>query len=301
MKRVEKIKVICQVCGKEEYVTPCRAKKYVCCSKECASKLVSQKLSKKVECTCPICGKVFYLKPYYYNRAETHCCSCACAYKLKETTLIGENNPQFGLKGHLNASFKEEDLPKRNGHQTDIFVYDINCPDAKLNKYSTGRVKKHRKIIYDNKTLFDKSIFTDDGIIKDIINVHHIDSIHEHNEIENLIPLTRKQHKTVHNFLGNYATQIISNIIGVVKQGELLETPEADNQQPSLYGNILEGSETNGRVQLDSNADTSALLQQIIKLLNDYIVQTRTITKNAYEASIKEILESEIKSSELNT
>jgi len=81
----------------------------------------------------------------------------------------------------------------------------------------------------------------------------------------------------------------------------LLETPEVDNQQPSLYGNIFEGSETNSRIQLDSNTDTSALLQQIINLLNDYIVQTRTITKNAYIASINEILESEIKSLELNT
>lgn len=81
----------------------------------------------------------------------------------------------------------------------------------------------------------------------------------------------------------------------------MLETPEADNQQPSLYGNIFEGSETNDRIQLDSNADTSALLQYIIDILNDYIVQTRTITKDAYGASIKEILESEIKSSEVNT
>lgn len=48
-----------------------------------------------------------------------------------------------------------------------------------------------------------------------------------------------------------------------IKQGELLETPEEDNQQPSLSSNILEGSTTNSRVQTgnaeDSNADTSAL------------------------------------------
>ena len=46
---------------------------------------------------------------------------------------------------------------------------------------------------------------------------------------------------------------------------------------------------------------TSALLQQVITLLNDDIVQTRNITKKAYDASIQEILESEIKSSEVNT
>ena len=49
----------------------------------------------------------------------------------------------------------------------------------------------------------------------------------------------------------------------VVKQGELLENPEVDNQQPSVYRNIYEGSTTNIRFQTDnaaeSNDDTSAL------------------------------------------
>lgn len=49
----------------------------------------------------------------------------------------------------------------------------------------------------------------------------------------------------------------------VVKQGELLETPEEDNQQASIYRNIYEASTTNDRVLPskveDSNIDTSAL------------------------------------------
>ena len=49
----------------------------------------------------------------------------------------------------------------------------------------------------------------------------------------------------------------------VVKQGELLESPEEDNQQPSIYRNIFEGSTTNSRVLTsnveDGNANTSAL------------------------------------------
>ena len=55
---------------------------------------------------------------------------------------------------------------------------------------------------------------------------------------------------------------------GQLKQGELLETPEKDNQQPSLSSNTLEGSTTNNRVLPDnagdSNVDTSAL-QSFIK------------------------------------
>ena len=49
----------------------------------------------------------------------------------------------------------------------------------------------------------------------------------------------------------------------VVKQGELLETHEDGNQQPSIYRNIIEGSTTNSRVLADNaedgNTDTSAL------------------------------------------
>lgn len=48
-----------------------------------------------------------------------------------------------------------------------------------------------------------------------------------------------------------------------VKQGELLENPEMDNQQPSLDRNIFEGSTTNFQIlpdnAEDSNEDTSAL------------------------------------------
>jgi hypothetical protein len=53
----------------------------------------------------------------------------------------------------------------------------------------------------------------------------------------------------------------------------LLENPEVDNQQPSLDSNIFEGSTTNSRVLIkDSNADTSALLQQIKNIVEDDIV-----------------------------
>ena len=82
----------------------------------------------------------------------------------------------------------------------------------------------------------------------------------------------------------------------------MLENPEVGNQQPSLSSNTFEGSETNNRIRTgnaeDSNVDTSALLSQIQKLTNDYIVQTKKITEDGHQETIKQILESEIKSSE---
>lgn len=303
--RVEKVKVVCKVCGKEEYVNPCRAKNYHCCSVECLAKYNSERYSKKIVCTCPVCGKEFYLKPYTYSRVKTTpCCSKECAAKLKEITYQGENNPQYGLKGNLNASFKNENLIKKNHNIDDIFVY---APEY-LDSNKDGRITLHRLTILQNYKNFDPCFFLgEENKIRfnNDVHVHHIDGNHSNNNINNLIPLTKRQHRAVHNILLQEAEKTIHKIIGVIKQGELLETPEVDNQQPSLASNSFEGSETNNRVQTveagDSNIDTSALLNNINSIINDYIVQTKNITLECYEHSIQEILESEIKSSELNT
>ena len=76
--------------------------------------------------------------------------------------------------------------------------------------------------------------------------------------------------------------------------GELLETPEVDNQQPSLSSDAFEGSETNSRVLtnkvIDSNTDTSALLNNILDIIDDYIVRAAKITKEIAELEDKELL-----------
>ncbi len=164
----------------------------------------------------------------------------------------------------------------------------------------------HRYNVVTNWDKFDPSLFKvvdQFYILKDGLQVHHVDMDHTNNDINNLTILSKKQHTAVHNQIRILSEELASKIIGVLKQGELLETPEVDNQQPSLNSNVLEGSETNARVQTDhaedSNSDTSALLYQITKMVNDYIVQSRKITQDGYKTTIKEILESEIKSSEL--
>ncbi len=84
------------------------------------------------------------------------------------------------------------------------------------------------------------------------------------NSIENLIPLTRSEHTTLHNKTKTIIRDNLGRITGVLKQGELLENHnDDDNQQPSVNSNINEGSTTNSRIQTDNaedgNADTSAL------------------------------------------
>ena len=80
----------------------------------------------------------------------------------------------------------------------------------------------------------------------------------------------------MHNNVKNNIIEKYKRIIGVLKQSELLENLEVDNQQPSKNSNILEGSTTNNRVLasnvVDSNVDTSALLNKILKIVDDDIV-----------------------------
>jgi hypothetical protein len=80
----------------------------------------------------------------------------------------------------------------------------------------------------------------------------------------------------LHNLTKNNIIDKYKQIIGVLKQDELLESLIKDNQQPSLDSNIFEGSTTNSRVLThngeDSNANTSVLLNKILKIIDDDIV-----------------------------
>ena len=68
---------------------------------------------------------------------------------------------------------------------------------------------------------------------------------------------------TVCNFMKSSLTQKefikkVKCISAHLKSCELLETPEEDNQQPSLSGDTLEGSTTRNESHVDNNFPTSA-------------------------------------------
>lgn len=160
-----------------------------------------------------------------------------------------------------------------------------------------NRVRRHRLVGERNYTKFDSKYFEEINgwiVLKDEYDVHHINEIKTDNRLENLQILTRSEHTILHNKLNAQKLQKYKAIIGVLKQGELLGSPEVDNQQPSLDSNIFEGSETNSRILTskveDSNADTSALLQQIINIVEDDIVRTVHITNESTEIEDKESL-----------
>lgn len=92
----------------------------------------------------------------------------------------------------------------------------------------------------------------------------YIDENTLNNDIANLIPYNKSEHNSAHNQYKILIKDTKGRITGVVKQGELLENHnDNDNQQPSDDSNIVEGSTTNSRGVIDnanvSNANTSAL------------------------------------------
>ena len=273
----ELVEVVCAECGKHEFVNPSRAKKYVCCSTECLSKYNSDRYSKKIECTCPVCGSIFHVKPSRIKRVKTTiCCSKECSNILKETTYLGNNNHQFGLIGDKNASFKGNETISQYGY---ILEYCPGHPKPCDSSNKGTRVRQHRLVIERNHDKFPEEYFEDINgwiVLKDEYDVHHINEDKTDNRLENLQVLTRSEHTTLHNKLIRHRATKYKEIIGVFKQGELLGTPEVDNQQPSIDSNIDEGSTTNIRVQTDSaedsNDNTSALLDEVFNILRDDIV-----------------------------
>ena len=276
------IKKICLNCGKEFEIPHWRENAAKYCSPECQH----EAHKKAPNCVCEICGKEFHLKPSRLRKSKHHCCSVECLNKLKSILYSGEGNHQYGLKGELNASFKGDEILKKNNSLIEIRVYDPTHPYCDKD----GRVLKHRLIVEEHYKLFDSKYFeTVNGrvVLKKSSHVHHLNENHNDNRIENLIPVTRSEHRVIHN-LGIKIIRDPANgkITGVFKQGELLENPEVGNQQPSLSGNTLEGSETSSRVQLDSNTTTSALPD----LIGEDIVRPTDITNETVELQDKELV-----------
>lgn len=271
---------ICLTCGKEFKVPHWRKDTAKYCCPDCRQ----QSFKGELNCTCEVCGKKFHLKPYQLNKYKHHCCSKKCLNVLKQTLYKGEGNHQYGLKGPLNASFKGNEITKKNNTLTEIVIYDPTHPRCD----ECGRVTKHRYLVEENYTKFDPKYFEEVNgrtILKKGVQVHHINGDHNDNRIENLMPVTKSEHRVIHNLgITIVRDEKTGKITGVLKQGELLGSPEVGNQQPSLDSNIFEGSETSSRVQMDSNAATSALHSN----KNEDIVRPADITNETAELQNKE-------------
>ena len=282
--KCKKVEVVCAECGKREFVSPSREKTYLCCSRECLGKYNSKRYDKKITLICPICGTSYVCKQSKINHHKT-CGSKTCRSQWLSQTRQGKNN----------ANYKSVDQILKSTRVLDS--------DKDLHKHV---VKEH----FGFSTLKQ---------IPKGYHIHHKDANHHNNDKTNLVMLPGNVHMLIHRYFGNvlisalhtnklsreqffsfcsdeqkqFYEQIIDLDITrqvVVKQGELLENPEEDNQQPNIYRNIIVGSETNSRVLADnaedSNTDTSALPVNN----GEDIVRTACITNEDAELEDKELL-----------
>lgn len=257
----EKVQVQCAECGKIEFVSPSRYKKYKCCSVECLGKYNSKKYNKQVLLKCPICGKEYRCKQSKIEHHRT-CGDANCRRQWLKETRKGKNNSNYR---RVEIELMKHSVSKEmHGKSKTIYQHVVK---EVLKLPSTSKLPK--------------------GYV-----IHHKDANHLNNNPTNLVVLPKSAHRLIHTYFGNVLIKALhtnkitrdeffkccndeerkfyENIIdlnvthqAVVKQGELLESLEEGNQQPSIYRNIIEGSTTNSRVLTDntedSNTDTSAL------------------------------------------
>lgn len=188
----------CECCGKTYEIPHWREHKSKYCSRKCSD--LSKKANNNV--VCAICGKPFHLKQSHIDRYDAKlgfCCSKECHREQMKIRMAGSGNHQYGLKGRLNASFKEG---VRISENNSIFeeMYYVGDWYKKNNEH--GRVKYHRYLVELNHTIFDNSFFEEiDGwfYLKDGYVVHHKDFNHSNNDLTNLQVVTKSEHIRIHN------------------------------------------------------------------------------------------------------
>lgn len=189
---------VCECCGKTFTVPHWRSSARYC-SRKCSD--ASRVLPPNVVCTN--CGKSFRMKKYQQERYNRNCgyfCSRKCFAEYKKVWFVSDNNHQYGLKGNLNSSFKNEDLKHKNHNITDILVYFPQHPYADKN----GRVFRHRLVAEQNSKMFNDECFeVINGItvLKRDFVVHHKDGNHNNDDISNLEVMTIGEHASLHNKL----------------------------------------------------------------------------------------------------
>lgn len=210
-----KQEAICEYCGKKFITTKQRIEnnKTQCCSIKCASELHKSESN----CECVVCGKKIHRKPSYIKKTKNITCSYECCYKLRQETMKGENNHQYGLKGKLNASFKTGTIITSYGYRK---IYKPDHPKCTCDGYIFEHRIEAEKYLLDNDNSIEingKKYLSDDYI------VHHIDFNRLNNDIYNLCVMDKLQHRIFHNNMNELIRdKDTGRIIGVTKKYETL-------------------------------------------------------------------------------
>lgn len=228
--------VQCDYCGKPFVTTKQRYKKNKtqCCSNECKNKLHKSKSN----CKCAVCGKEIYRKPYQLKKIKNITCSYECCYKLKKQTMAGENNHQYGLKGSLNASYKDGEFISTWGYKK---IYAPSHPEARGNY-----VFEHR-LVAESYLMDDVNSYDYNGyktLSSDYV-VHHLDFDRLNNDINNLVVMKKNDHTKFHNTLKEIIRDEEGRIKKIIKHNNQLSKQELRNKffeyvdQNNIYYNAF--------------------------------------------------------------
>lgn len=212
----------CKLCGQE--VSPVNRAKYgMFCSAGCFERW--SQYHKKPNCKCVICGKDMYIKLSRLQKTKHGVtCSRECGSKLRSIYSQGTDNHQYGLRGHLNASFIGDIIISNYGY---ILEYAPNHPFPHDSSNNTTRVLQHRLVVERNYTMFDPNAFTiinDTHYLKPEYAVHHINQNRQDNRIENLQVMLKGEHTRLHclqkKILKDPTTGRIIGVVKLDKNGE---------------------------------------------------------------------------------
>lgn len=148
---------------------------------------------------CPICGKSFYRKKSAIDNIKNKnnaTCSKECCYEIRKTLYSGKNNPQYGLTGSKNASWKADiKYSKNDNHYTMIRVEGHPFRD-KSNFVPKYRLVAEQHLLNENNSIeINGKLY-----LKPECVVHHIDFNKKNDEVSNLYVFPNSsQHVIFHN------------------------------------------------------------------------------------------------------
>lgn len=167
-----KIETTCLYCRKTFSYEP-NGHSYKFCSKKCSDKNSIAAL----ESSCCVCGKNFHRKPYHRNKTKNLTCSVVCLAKLKKSTNRGDKNPNY----------------KGRNFTTDGYALIIDY----ATNLGTGIKEQtlHKAVCCE--------ILGVSAIDGKYFHVHHRDCDKLNNTKENLVVLSKSNHRWLHAQFGS--------------------------------------------------------------------------------------------------
>lgn len=159
---------------------------------------MAEKWNRTPNTVCEICGTPCYIRPSRLKVQKHITCSRTCNAIARKRWIIGEGNHQFGLKGEINSSYKGHREKIKSGYR---FIRVPEHPFAE----KQGWVREHR-LVAERYLLTEENSIEINGelYLKPELEVHHIDENKLNNDKDNLMVLTKSEHRSLHNNTNKY-------------------------------------------------------------------------------------------------